>query len=125
MSDQRDDRDQREHDRRGVGAREVEVLELRSATYSVSVSVLPTMLPGDDADRAELAERARRRQDDAVGDAPADRRQRDAPEDLRTSRAPSVAAACSCSVPISRSTGTTSRTTNGSETKIVASTMPG
>ena len=39
--------------------------------------------------------------------------------------APSVAAACSCSSPTSRSTGTTSRTTNGSETKIVASTMPG
>jgi hypothetical protein len=39
--------------------------------------------------------------------------------------APSVAAACSWSVPISRSTGITSRTTNGSETKIVASTMPG
>ena len=28
-------------------------------------------------------------------------------------------------MPISRSTGTTSRTTNGSETKIVASTIPG
>ncbi len=39
--------------------------------------------------------------------------------------APSVAAACSCSVPISRRTGTTSRTTNGSDTKIVASTIPG
>ena len=39
--------------------------------------------------------------------------------------APSVAAACSCSVPISRSTGITSRATNGSETKMVASTMPG
>ena len=39
--------------------------------------------------------------------------------------APSVAAASSCSVPISRSTGTTSRTTNGSETKIVASTIAG
>ena len=39
--------------------------------------------------------------------------------------APSVAAACSCSSPISCSTGATSRTTNGSETKIVASTMPG
>ena len=34
-------------------------------------------------------------------------------------------AACSCSVPISRSTGTTSRTTNGIETKTVASTRPG
>ena len=39
--------------------------------------------------------------------------------------APSVEAACSCSSPISRSTGTTSRTTNGSETNTVASTMPG
>ena len=39
--------------------------------------------------------------------------------------APSVAAACSCSSPISLSTGVTSRTTNGSETKIVASTIPG
>ena len=39
--------------------------------------------------------------------------------------APSVAAACSCSSPTSRSTGATSRTTNGSETKIVASTIPG
>ena len=36
-----------------------------------------------------------------------------------------MAAACSCSSPISRSTGATSRATNGSETKIVASTMPG
>ena len=39
--------------------------------------------------------------------------------------APSVAAACSCSVPISRSTGITSRATNGSDANIVASTMPG
>ena len=39
--------------------------------------------------------------------------------------APSVAAACSCSVPISRSTGITSRTTKGSETNIVARIMPG
>jgi len=36
-----------------------------------------------------------------------------------------VLAASSCSLPISRSTGTTSRTTNGNETKIVASTIPG
>ena len=49
----------------------------RSSTCSVSVSVLPAILPGDDGDRAELAERARRREDDAVRDAPADRRQRD------------------------------------------------
>ena len=39
--------------------------------------------------------------------------------------APRVWAACSCSVPISRSVGTTSRTTNGSVTKIVASTIAG
>ena len=39
--------------------------------------------------------------------------------------APSVAAACSCSVPISRSTGIVSRTTNGSETNMVARIMPG
>ena len=39
--------------------------------------------------------------------------------------APSVAAACSWSSPTSRSTGATSRTTNGSVTKIVASRMPG
>ena len=38
---------------------------------------------------------------------------------------PSVAAASSCSVPTSRSTGTTSRTTNGRQMKIVARTMPG
>jgi hypothetical protein len=39
--------------------------------------------------------------------------------------APSVRAACSCSSPISRSVGTTSRATNGSETKIVAITIAG
>ena len=38
---------------------------------------------------------------------------------------PRVDAACSCSVPISRSTGTTSRTTNGRDTKIVARIIPG
>ena len=38
--------------------------------------------------------------------------------------APRVAAACSCSSPISCSTGITSRTTNGSETNITASTIP-
>ena len=41
------------------------------------------------------------------------------------SEAPRVRAACSCSVPISRSTGITSRATNGMQTKIVASTIPG
>ena len=39
--------------------------------------------------------------------------------------APSVCAACSCSSPISRSVGITSRATNGTETKTVASTIAG
>ena len=39
--------------------------------------------------------------------------------------APSVQDASSWSVPTSLSTGITSRTTNGSETKIVTSTIPG
>ncbi len=39
--------------------------------------------------------------------------------------APSVLAACSCSSPISRSVGTTSRATNGRDTKIVAITIDG
>ncbi len=39
--------------------------------------------------------------------------------------APSVAAACSCSSPISSRTGTSSRTTSGSDTKQVAMIMPG
>ena len=39
--------------------------------------------------------------------------------------APSVAAACSCSLPSSRRVGMTSRATNGTETKIVASTIDG
>ena len=43
---------------------------------------LPRDLAADDADGAELADRARGRQHDAVGEAPADRRQRDAPEGL-------------------------------------------
>jgi hypothetical protein len=39
--------------------------------------------------------------------------------------APSVAAACSCSCPSSRRVGITSRATNGTETKTVASTIAG
>ena len=48
---------------------------------------------------------------------------------IRTNRcqalAPSERAACSWSRPSSSSTGTSSRTTSGSDTKQVASTMPG
>src|SRR3954447_10568269 len=42
-----------------------------------------------------------------------------------TTFAPRLRAACSCSSPISDSTGTTSRMTSGSATKTVANTMPG
>ena len=44
---------------------------------------------------------------------------------VRTCPAPSVYAASSWSVPISRSTGTTSRMTNGRHTKMVARIIPG
>jgi hypothetical protein len=43
----------------------------------------------------------------------------------RSGDAPRVQAASSCSVPTSRSTGATSRTTYGRETNTVARTMPG
>ena len=115
---------QGEHQRRGVGAGHVEALEALLDEQRQRLG-LARELAGDDAHRAELAERARRREHHAVGDAPADRGQRDRGRRSASELAPSVAAACSCSVPISRSTGTTSRTTNGSETKIVARTMPG
>ena len=39
--------------------------------------------------------------------------------------APRLRAACSCSMPISSSTGTTSRITSGSATNVVAMMMPG
>ena len=39
--------------------------------------------------------------------------------------APRLRAACSCSMPISSSTGTTSRITSGSDTKTVAMIIPG
>ena len=39
--------------------------------------------------------------------------------------APRLWAACSCSMPISSSTGTTSRIMSGSATKVVAMMMPG
>ena len=54
----------------------------RSGTSSVNVCVCPTSLPETTADGAELADRAGGRQHDAIGDAPADRRQRDPPEGL-------------------------------------------
>ncbi len=53
-----------------------------SSTWSVRRLRLAGDAAGDDCDGSVLAEGARRRQDDAVGDAPADRRERHAPERL-------------------------------------------
>ena len=78
---QRRDREDREHDRGRVGPGDVELLELLLHVERQRLG-LPGDLPRDHADGPELAQRARRRQHDAVGDAPADRRQGDAPEGL-------------------------------------------
>src|SRR5690348_15721693 len=73
-------RDQREHDRRREGARGVEPLELRLHVERQRFG-LALDPPGDDADGAELADRARGGEDDAVADGPANRRQRYAAKD--------------------------------------------
>ena len=124
MENEDEDRQDREQDRRRVGARDVEVVVLVLDEEGERLG-LARDLARDDRDRAELAERAGGGEDDAVGDAPADRRQGDLPEGLPAVGARASSAACSWSSPISCSTGITSRTTNGSETKIVASTRPG
>ena len=79
-------RQQREQDRDGVGACVVEVLELLEDEEGKGFG-LAGDLAGDNRDRPELAEHARGAEDDAVGDAPADRRQGDAPEGLPGARA--------------------------------------
>ena len=82
-------------------------------------------MPGDDRDRAVLAEAARGRQHDAVDHRPADRRERDAPERLpaRSRRA------CAPPAPARRRARAASARPRarrtGSETKIVASTIDG
>src|SRR5205085_758346 len=95
-----------------------------SCTKSVAVSFLPARCPD-----TTLTAPNSPRQRAVVSTTPYATAQRIAGSVMRRKvakpDAPRVAAACSCSVPISRSTGTTSRTTNGSETKIVASTIPG
>ena len=84
--DERRDREECEDDGRRVGADVVEGLEALLDVQRHRLG-LADDAPGDDADGAELAERARGRQDDAVGDRPADRGQRDAPEGLPRRRA--------------------------------------
>src|SRR5262245_59315911 len=70
------EREGRENHRRGVGAYQIEglksVLDMERQRLGLADEVAR-----DDRDGPELAERARRRQDDAVRDAPPDRRQRD------------------------------------------------
>ena len=68
MSDE-NDRDQRQHDRDGVGGRVVEVLVAVLDVQRQRLG-LARDAAGDDADGAELAERARGREHDAVDDAP-------------------------------------------------------
>src|SRR5207302_808568 len=95
-----------------------------SWTCSVSVSVLPTMRPETTltAPNSPSARAVVRTTPYAIAQRIAGSVTR---RKIANEPAPSVAAASSWSVPISRSTGTTSRTTNGSETKIVATTIPG
>src|SRR5262245_8492861 len=84
--DERHDGEEGEHHRRRVDGR---LVEREPAFVDMERERLrgaddPS---GDDGDRPVLAERPRRGQHDAVGDAPTDRRQRDAPERGRARRA--------------------------------------
>ena len=95
-----------------------------ACTYCVSVCVRPSMPPETIATAPNSP-----RQRAIVSTTPYATAYRIAGSVIRrnvvNADAPSVTAASSCSVPISRSTGTTSRTTNGSETKMVARSIPG
>src|SRR6185437_8186931 len=73
------ERDHGQLERRRVGRDVVEVLVLLRDAERERLG-LADHVAGDDGDRAVLADRPRRREDDAVDDAPADRRQGDAPE---------------------------------------------
>ena len=79
--EQDDHGDRGEHERDAVGAREVEVLVVVLDAQRRRLG-LAFDVAGDDRDGAVLAEAAGGRQDDAVDDRPADRRQRDPPERL-------------------------------------------
>src|SRR3712207_7401981 len=60
--------------------------EIYTLSLHDALPIFARNTPGDDADGTELAEHARRRQHDAVADAPADRGQRDPPEDRKSTR---------------------------------------
>ena len=87
IAQQRRERDDREQRRGRVGARRGRSCWKRFSTSSVSVSVSPAILPETTLTAPNSPMRARDREHDAVGDAPADRRQRDAPERLPARRA--------------------------------------
>ena len=119
------EREAHQHGRRRVGAEGVVVVDVAGVD--------------EQRQRLRLARRRRRRRRSARRTRRASgrrsaRRRRSRPsgspgsvirQNVCQREAPSVDAASSCSLPISCSTGSTSRTTNGSVTKIVASTMPG
>src|SRR5581483_2060256 len=79
--DEREHRDPGEDDGGGVGGRLVRAVLVGGLHVLRHRLRLAGEAPADDRDGAELAERARQRQDDAVDDGPLDRRQRDAAED--------------------------------------------
>ena len=78
-ADQQDERDRRQHQAGGVGPFGVEALDAVVDVEGGRLG-LADHVAGDDEHRAELAQRAGDGQRDAVGDAPADRGQGDAPE---------------------------------------------
>ena len=86
-------------------------------TKTDATSVLNGRLPGDEDERADLADRAGERERDAREDPGQDVRQDDARGRPVVSLAPSERAASSISTSSSSSTGCTVRTTNGSVTK--------
>ena len=119
------ERHQREHDRCRVGARRGRTAGSGSRRTAVSGLGLARDLSRHHAHRAELAQRPRGREHDAVrrrpsGSTAASRARRSASATRPASRRPAPARRRSLRAPAS-----TSRTTNGSETKIVARTMPG
>ena len=79
LDDQRDDREQRQQRGHRECADEV-VLVVEDLDVQRHGRGQPADVAGDDRHRAELAHRARVAQDDAVQQAPADLRQRDAEE---------------------------------------------
>jgi len=120
----RDDRDERQYGRGGVRAGLVDVV-----VFLLHIKRDGLRLPDDparyDGQRAVFAERTGQTQHDAVGKGPADARDGDTGGTRSSGLRPGVQRPVSCSWPSSWRTGTIARTTSGSDTNTVASTMPG